>query len=117
MRVDLPSGAWVEVAEEFRGSIIRKVKGAVTIPMVPGGVSREAAGVLAARMADAFLREAVTAWSLEARGVPVPSRNAGGAGVIRAQLGDADYAHLHAAVGDLVAKVARLGGPGQAVAR
>jgi hypothetical protein len=95
MRVDLPSGVWVDVAEAYTGKTRKRVLHEMTRRGDGARLSRADAEAAAARMVDAFLVDGITGWSLAGQGVPVPSRNAGGAAVIRRHLDDGDYAALH----------------------
>ena len=121
MRVDLPSGAWVEIMDRRKGSLAGKVTGAVMIQsgddgrvLIPGDI-----GV---RQTDAFLRETITDWSLaqpppEGSGIPIPKLHGPGGQdrteVIGDELDEDDYAALHAAVQPLVVKTLNRSRPNQ----
>ena len=95
-RIDLPSGAWVEYREDFKGRDRKKVRASVKLAVTPEGV-REASGDIDDVMRDALLAEIITAWSLSEQGIPVPSQNVAGAEVIGDVLGYKDYNALQEA--------------------
>ena len=112
MRVDLPSGNWVEIADRRKGNLAGRVTGAVLIEVQDGKTLIP--GDVGIRQTDAFLRETITDWSLaqpppDGSGIPIPKVNApGGAdrtSVIGDELDEDDYAALHQAVQEIVVKV------------
>jgi hypothetical protein len=107
MRIDLPSGAWAELLDKYKGSLAGKVRGCIMIEVTNGRTL--VPGDLGTRQADAFLRETITDWSLAAEGVPIP-RTPGPNGADRTDvIGDSldsdDYAALHEQVQPLVLRV------------
>ena len=102
MRVELPSGAYVEVEERWKGSLQGRVKGAVMIESADGKVFIP--GDIGDRQTDAFLKEQITEWSFP--GIPIPKAHGNkGAEVIGEILDGDDYTALHEAVQPLVVKV------------
>ena len=120
MRVDLPSGAWVEIADKRKGSLAGKVTGAVMIEVTDGKTLIP--GDIGTRQTDAFLRETITDWSLaqpppEGSGIPIPRLSGPGGmdrtAVIGDELDEDDYAALHAAVQPIVVKMLSRSRPNQ----
>lgn len=106
MKITLPSGNTVELADRYKGSLVGKVTGAVFVrsgddgKVLLGGDTR-------VRQTDAFLRETITAWSFE--GIPIPKLPGPGGqdrtDVIADTLDLDDYNALHEQVQPLVLKV------------
>ena len=90
MRIELPSGAWLDIREEWKGADRKKTRKAVKLSVTEAGV-REMDGDIDDAMRDAMLAEIITGWSLTDQGIPIPSKNIGGADVIAEVLGHKDY--------------------------
>jgi hypothetical protein len=112
VRIDLPSGAWVEIADRRKGNLAGRVTGAVSIEVQDGRTLIP--GDIGVRQTDAFLRETITDWSLaqpppDGLGIPIPKTPGPGgmdrADVIGDELDEDDYAALHDAVREIVVKV------------
>jgi len=77
LRVDLPSGGWVEMREVPRpldGPALSEAGYKIEIEVRPDGSEvRHATGGAEERMIFALLARVITAWSFD--GVPVPSQN------------------------------------------
>jgi len=107
VRIDLPSGAYVEIQDRFKGSLAGRVTGAVMIEVQDG--KSLIPGDIGVRQTDAFLKETITDWSPAAEGIPIP-KTPGPNGMDRTEvIGDTldadDYAALHEAVQPLVLRV------------
>jgi len=107
MRIEMPSGAWCEIADKYKGSLAGKVTGAVMIESADGRAYIP--GDVMIRQIDAFLRETITDWSLREQGIPIPRQpgpdGRDRTGVIGDELDSDDYAALHEQVQPLVLKV------------
>ena len=103
VKVELPSGGWVEV----RDRLTLQDKWAITQGLEIQ--SRDGVQYIPANFGDQqmrnFLSSVITAWSFE--GIPVPSQNFGGADVMATVLDLDDYDALEEAVQPLYEKVAR----------
>ena len=121
MRIDLPSGAWVEVRdpETFKGSDRKKVRKSIRLSVTRDGV-QEMTGDIDDVMRDALLTQIITSWSLAEQGIPLPSVPrpvAGTAGsavdpdVIADNLSSRDYAALQDAAQPLLDEVLGRSGP------
>jgi hypothetical protein len=73
VRVTLPSGAWVEVKDNFLPGDRFAVEGSVDVVIEDGKTYIHGAGPAQWK---AFLTRAVTAWSYSEQGVPLPSQSA-----------------------------------------
>ena len=107
MRIDLPTGVWVELQDRYKGSLAGRVTGAVLIEVQDGKTLIP--GDVGIRQTDAFLKETITDWSLSERGIPIP-KTPGPNGmdrtsVIGDELDAEDYSALHEQVQPLVLKV------------
>jgi hypothetical protein len=109
MKVELPSGAWVEIRDKLMAGDKFSVQGSFKVEvvdgkqMMPGGITN--------LMRNALLTETITSWGgpgLE--GIPVPSQNIGGTAVLGTILDIDDYNALVEAVEPLMEKVS-FGGP------
>jgi hypothetical protein len=78
MKVDLPSGGWVDIREEFSPADRRHVLAAVDFTSEGGVVTIP--GDVAESQTRAFLAETILSWSFD--GIPVPSSNIGGADIL-----------------------------------
>lgn len=104
-RFDLPSGAWVVIADKRKGNLAAKVEGAVMIEGRDG--TMYIPGDIQVRKTDAFLRETIEQWSLEDQGIPIPKAHGeNGADMIGEVLDEDDYTALHEHVRPLVLKYA-----------
>ena len=107
-RIDLPSGAWLDVRDEFRGSDRKKVRRAIRLSVTPDGV-QEMFGDVDDVMRDAMLTEITTDWSLAAQGIPIPSvpgpDGRPRTDVIAESLSSEDYGALQEAAQPLLEKV------------
>ena len=107
MKIDLPSGAWVELQDRYKGSLAGRVTGAVMIEVQDG--KSLIPGDIGVRQTDAFLKETITDWSFAAEGIPIPKvpgpNGQDRTDVIGETLYDEDYSALHEAVQPLVLRV------------
>jgi hypothetical protein len=100
MRVELPSGNWVEMRDNLKGRDRTAVHAALRITVKEGQQGQEVGADLSDRMHDSLLANIITAWSLEA---PIPAEQ-GGADAV-ADLDIDDYNELHLKTADLMKKV------------
>lgn len=110
VKVELPSGIAVTIADRNKGSLAGKVTGSVMIESQDGRVLIP--GDIGIRQTDAFLAQTIEEWSgpgLE--GVPIPKMHGDrGADLIGEVLDEDDYTALHDAV---QARVVKLVGRGR----
>jgi len=104
VRVELPSGAWVEVREQLTLADRWATSEGLEIQ------SRDGIQYIPASFGDQqmrnFLTSVITAWSFE--GIPVPSQNIGGSAVLGTVFTNLDdYDALEDAVQPLYQKVSR----------
>lgn len=104
MRVELPSGAWVEIRDKLSLQDRWAMGEGITI------TQRDGVQYIPANISDlqmkGFLGSVITAWSFQ--GIPVPSQNIGGADVLGTVFTDLDdFETLEDAVQPLFQKVAR----------
>jgi hypothetical protein len=102
MRVELPSGAWVELRENLKAADKFAVQDAIVLNFSDTKTQTLGAGVQN-KMRNALLQRVITAWSYV--GVPVPSQNHQGADSIGEVMDLDDYNALERAVEPLLAKV------------
>jgi len=100
MRVELPSGHWVELRDALKGRDRTAVHAALRFIVKDGQQGQEVGADIGDRMHDALLVNVITAWSLEA---PIPATQ-GGVDAI-GDLDIDDYNELHAQTADLMKKV------------
>ena len=102
VKVDLPSGGWVEVRDKLKAADKFAVQDAVVFTFESGGSQQISAG-LQNKMRNALLSKIITGWSYE---LPIPSQNEKWA---TEDLGDImdidDYNALQQAVEPLFEKV------------
>jgi hypothetical protein len=104
MRVELPSGAWVECRDELTGGDKRRTQEAITFTIQDGQQQRVSAGIHN-DMRVALLAGIITAWSYaEDKGWPIPASNPGGSAVLDLLPID-DYNALGEAMEPLLKKV------------
>lgn len=106
MRVELPSGAWVEIREKLMAADKMAVQEAVKFDLSMSGASDKqqiSAGV-ATQMRMAFFAQVITAWSYE--GIPIPSTGLAPAAIVIGQTMDLDdYNELEDQTDELFQKV------------
>jgi hypothetical protein len=103
MRIELPSGNWVEVRENLKGKDKSAVQGVVRLFVTAGQDiqdKHELSGDLQYHMRDALLANVITEWSFDA---PIPSVEGGPEAV--EELDIDDYNELHAKTEHLFKKV------------
>lgn len=106
MRVDLPSGGWVDLRDDLKGSDAKAARRAVTYTVDDDGKRVMNAGS-DDDMRDALLARIITGWSLEEKGVLPPCKNPlAGPDHIADALSDEDYAALHQATTPLLNRMA-----------
>jgi hypothetical protein len=92
-RIELPSGAWLQVRSRMTVEDQRAVQGAVPVEIHSdgegGNVARLPGDHQAARRA-ALLHRIITAWSYAEQGIPVPSQNVAGIDTVDSVLNDLD---------------------------
>lgn len=104
MRVDLPSGAWIEYRDELLGGDKRRTQEAVTFTIQDGQQQKISAGIQN-EMRVALLAGIITDWSYaETKGWAIPASNPGGVGTLDLLPID-DYNALSVAVEPLLQKV------------
>lgn len=85
MKIDLPSGAWIEVRDDLSVADQRAVQGAVDVEIRTDGEGNNVArlpGDHQARRRSALLYQIITNWSWAEQGIPVPSQNLAGADAV-----------------------------------
>jgi hypothetical protein len=111
MRVDLPSGGWVEYRDNLLAQDRFDVQEAATVNIADG--TRQVIsplGMLNAQR-NALLAKVITNWSLaEEKGIPIPANNPGGAEILGTALDLDDYNALEAAIEPLFDRVRGQGG-------
>jgi hypothetical protein len=93
MRVPLPSGAWVDLADTVTTAVHRAVQAAVDVEIVSDGSGSSVAklpGDHLQRREDALLLHMITGWSWAEQGIPIPSQNAAGVDTILATITNVD---------------------------
>jgi hypothetical protein len=93
MRVELPSGAWVELRDKLNVEDQRAVQNAVVIEITTdenGNTVQRIPGDHTMARRAALLSRIVTDWSFAAQGIPIPSQNVGGADMIDSAISDLD---------------------------
>jgi hypothetical protein len=104
MKVDLPSGAWIEVREKLTADDKLGTQGSFTIPVDDEGRQQMPSGVQNI-LRNALLERVITAWGGPGLdGIPIPSVNINGAAVLGSIDLD-DYNVLCDAVDPLLEKV------------
>jgi hypothetical protein len=104
VRVELPSGCWVEIRDKLMAGDKFAVQGSFNVKVIDG--EQVMPGSITNLMRNALLTETITAWGgpgLE--GIPVPSANLGGADIIGTHLDIDDYNCLVDAVEPMLEKV------------
>lgn len=105
MRVDLPSGAWVEFRENLLAQDRFDVQDAATVTIADGKQQTMSPLGMINAQRNALLARIITDWSLAAQGIPIPANNPGGAAIIGSALDIDDYNALEVAVEPLFTKV------------
>jgi len=108
MRIELPSGNWVEIREALKAKDKFAVQNAVKFTMTDGKQQEFSAGIQN-EMRAALLGQVITAWSFE--GIPIPSTGLAPAAVVLGETLDIDdYNELEKQTDDLFEKVRLAGG-------
>lgn len=103
MRVELPSGAWVELREKLMAADRFAVQDSIVLTLTSNERQEITAGIQN-RMRNALLGQIITAWSFG--GIPIPSQNAlAGVDIIGTTLDIEDYNFLAEKVQPLMDKV------------
>lgn len=101
-RIELPSGAWVDIREKLMASDKFAIQESISISM-DGDANQHFTGGFINQMRNALLKEIITEWSFD--GIPIPEKNPGGAQVLGTTLDLDDYNALSDAVEPLLLKV------------
>lgn len=101
MRVDLPSGAWVEYRDKLKASDKFAVQDAVVLTFTDGRTQNMGLGIQN-KMRNALLRQIITAWSF---GVPIPSTPQSNPDLIGEVMDLDDYNKLEEAIQPLLDKI------------
>jgi len=101
MRVELPSGGWVELRDRLKAADKFAVQDSIRL-QIEDGVQLFTGGIQNS-MRNALLGRVITSWSFE--GVPIPSQNIAGDDIIGDTLDLDDYDALTKAVEPLMEKV------------
>lgn len=107
MRVDLPSGAWVDVREKLKGGDKFAVHGAIKFT-AEEGKQQTVSGAVTDNMRNALLAGIITDWSVKddnGNDVPIPANNLASPEAIFGQMDIDDYNALQEAVEPLMEKV------------
>lgn len=92
-RIELPSGAWLQVRTRMTVEDQRAVQGAVGVQIRTDGDGNSVAHLPGdhqmARRA-ALLHRIIVAWSYADQGIPVPSQNVAGVGTVDSVISDLD---------------------------
>lgn len=110
MKVELPSGAWVELRERLMANDKFTVQSAVKIELDTATGFQHTAVGLVNDMRNALLTLLIESWSF-APGVPIPKDNHAGGRVIGEVLDLDDYNALSEAVEPMLMKVVTGGAP------
>ena len=105
MRIDLPSGGWVEVREDLKAKDRFAVQQAVDLTYDTAEGKQTYTLNISDRMRLALLGLIITDWSFAASGVPIPANNPGGTDIIGEALDLDDYDALEKGIEPLFAKV------------
>ncbi len=113
MRVDLPSGAWVEFRDDLMAQDRFDVQAAATVAVSDStGQTTLSPLAMLNQQRNALLARVITGWSLAEQGIPIPANNPGGAAIIGAALTLRDYNALETAIEPLFAEIrGRADGP------
>jgi len=108
MRIDLPSGAWVDIRDKLTADDRFAVQDAIQIDLEvadngQAGTLRRISGGNVDKMRKALLGRVITGWSFAEQGMPIPSQNQAGAEII-GTLDIDDYGILADAVQPLMDK-------------
>jgi len=103
MRIDLPSGAWVEVRDQLKAADRFATQNSITFTLDEGKVKQP--GGLTNSVRNALLERIITEWSYTEQGIPIPSKHVAGADIIGEVMDIDDYQELSDAVEPLVQKV------------
>ena len=103
MRVDLPSGNWVELRDKLMAADRFAVQDSIVLTLT-GNDRQEIGAGIQNRMRNALLGQIITGWSFD--GYPIPSQNAlAGIDIIGTTLDIDDYNFLAEQVQHLLDKV------------
>ena len=92
-RIELPSGAWLQVRSKMTVEDQRAVQGAVDVEVRTDGDGNNVArlpGDHQARRRAALLHRIIVAWSYTDAGIPVPSQNVAGVDTVDSVISDLD---------------------------
>jgi hypothetical protein len=102
MRIDLPSGNYVDIRDNLMAADKFAVQDSIVLTI--SGDKQEIGAGIQNRMRNALLGQIITGWSFP--GIPIPSQNAlGGINVIGTTMDVDDYNFLSEKVQDLLDKV------------
>ncbi len=103
MRVDLPSGNWIELRDKLMAADRFAVQDSIVLTLT-GNDRQEIGAGIQNRMRNALLGQIITGWSFD--GYPIPSQNAlAGIDIIGSTLDIDDYNFLAEKVQHLLDKV------------
>ena len=106
-RTDLPSGAWVEWMDKLMAQTRFDVKESVVYEtnISDGNATQRLDAANDDRQRLALWGAVITGWSFAEQGIPIPSQNAGGRGVILSVLDLDDFNALADATQELYDKI------------
>lgn len=108
MRIELPSGNWIEVRDSLKAKDKFAVQDAVTFTLTDGKQQEVSAGIQN-QMRNAFLGNVITAWSFD--NIPIPATGLASADVVLGETLDIDdYNELEKQIEPLFEKVRLAGG-------
>lgn len=102
MRIDLPSGGWVEVRDKLKAADRFATQNSVTFSLDDGKIQQP--GGMTNTVRNALLAGIIEDWSLTEQGIPIPAKHVAGAGIL-GELDLDDYNALSDAVEPLLQKV------------
>jgi hypothetical protein len=109
MRVELPSGNWVDIRDKLMAADKLAVQDAVTFTMSTANDTQKISAGVTTQMRIAFFAQTITAWSFE--GIPIPSTGlASPESVIGQTLDLDDYNALEDATQEMFDKIRNSGG-------
>ena len=92
-RIELPSGAWIQVRSKMNAEDQQAVQAAVDVEIHSDGDGQSVArlpGDHQSRRRNALLYRIITNWSWAEQGIPIPSQNVAGVATVTSVISDID---------------------------
>ena len=102
-RVELPSGAWVDIRDKLLAQDKFVIQSAIKVEMDATTNVQTYSGGIQNQMRNALLQQVITAWSYE--GIPIPAASPSGADILGSTMDIDDYDALSDAVEPMLIKV------------